>query len=856
MQRTRSKILVLLLALFITISNFSFVFADEVKGDNTIVASDNINIEFLDNGKAKIEHKITLKDGASYLNEWPVPIYTTNPENKVREISASLNGKPLSINPESIKSGILKFDNANKESVENAVYEITYVLSNAIDEADNKTPIFFGSFYNRDNDGEIYKKYWPEKASISVDYSKLNLEELPYFAGIGFNADVLKNTKDGGVVTSLFGVDGSICIAINFSDEIDLSDNHITINNYMIQDMATGAAERMTVADKEIRSVDDDEYTEEKEIKEKEDEKDQNWTGGIFSSNELKKAFAHAHENESSDNAIYDIQTKVFPKKNGNVLVEQLWTVNNASGTEWYVPMQSLSKDQIVNLKVMTEDTEFENVGFSWDVDANFAAKMNKCGINTSNGSPEICFGKSKPGPVTYKVSYELKDIFFVSSDGVPYIYSRFINDNMDPAPMFSSFTLNGSDIEVDDSRIWGFGFNGEIEMWEHGYKVEDVRSEDLSHMTFLIKLDGANADNLKKSDKAFKEVQEQAFNGSDYDISGGQEKGAGIMNGIKGFFSFISTMIPMIISFTFIKRFITPEKPKFAPKNINDINIDKDYYFRDIPLKGRLSLIKLFSQMKSGIVEGKDTGFISAHILLWIKNNNIKPAVTTSRGFFGREKEETVLQFIEEPTFHSKLEEFTWNMLTKAAGRDKELSNNELERYVSNNYTGVKAGIDIAMDGAKEESSDLGYISFPGEINKYDFNLTLSGMNELKNLIGFKKYLKEFTIINEREVKEVHLWDDYLIIASMLGIADKVYDEFKELVPDFMFASTSSNNRYGGYDPTFNAVMFANSFRASVNSGFTSAEQARRSSGRGGSSSFGGGSSGFSGGGSGGGSR
>lgn len=856
MQRTKSKIFVVLLALFIAISSFSFVFADEINSDNAIVASDNINIEFLDNGKAKIEHKITLKDGTSHLNEWPVPIYTANPENKVREISASLNGKPLSINPESIKSGILKFDNANKESVENAVYEITYVLSNAIDEADNKTPIFFGSFYNRDNDGEIYKKYWPEKASVSVDYSKLNLEELPYFAGIGFNADVLKNTKDSGVATSLFNVEGSICIAINFSDEIDLSDNHITINNYMIQDMATEAAGRMTVADKEIRSVDDDEYTEEKEIEKKEDEKDQNWTGGIFSSNELKKAFAHAHENESSDNAIYDIQTKVFPKKNGNVLVEQLWTVNNASGTEWYVPMQSLSKDQIINLKVMTEDTEFKNVGFDWDVDANFAAKTNKCGINISNGSPEICFGKSKQGLVTYKVSYELKDIFFVSSDGTPYIYSRFINDNMDPKPIFSSFTLNGSDIEVDDSRIWGFGFNGEIEMWKHGYKVEDVRSEDLGHMTFLIKLDGANTDNLKKSDKTFKEVQEQAFNGSDYDISGGQEKGAGIMNGIKGFFSFISTMIPMIIFFTFIKRFITPEKPKFAPKNINDINIDKDYYFRDIPLKGRLSLIKLFSQMKSGIVEGKDTGFISAHILLWIKNNNIKPAVTTSRGFFGREKEETVLQFIEEPTFHSKLEEFTYNMLTRAAGRDKELSNNELERYVSNNYTGVKAGIAIAMDGAKEESSDLRYISFPGEINKYDFNLTLSGMNELKNLIGFKKYLKEFTIINEREVKEVHLWDDYLIIASMLGIADKVYDEFKELVPDFMFASTSSNNRYGGYDPTFNAVMFANSFRTSVNSGFTSAEQARRSSGRGGSSSFGGGSSGFSGGGSGGGSR
>lgn len=848
MQRTINRVLVLLLAFFITISNLSFVFADEINSDNTMIASDNINIKFLDNGKAKIEHKITLKDGVDHLNEWPVPIYTANPENKVREIAASLNGKPLSIDPESVNNGILQFDNANKESTENAVYEFTYTLSNAIDEDENNNPLFFASFYNRDNENEIYKKYCPEKVSISTDYSKLNLKNLPYFAGIGFETDIVENSKDSGVTTEPFDLNDSICIAINFSDKIPFADNHITIHNYMIQDMVAESSECLTVADEEVilkNNLDD-----------KEEATDENWTGGVFSAEELRRASTHARENESKNNAIYDIQTKIFPKQNGNVLVEQLWTVNNASGTEWYVPMQSLSKDQIVNLKVITEDTEFENVGFNWDVDASFESKMNKCGINISNDSPEICFGKSRPGLVTYKVSYELAGIFFMSSDNIPYIYSRFINDNMDPKPMFSSFTLNGSDIEADDSKIWGFGFNGEIEMWKNGYKVEDVPGSDLNHMTFLIRLDGANTGNLKPSNKTFEEVQNEAFDGSDYDLGEGRQSSSDIANAFFGVFHYISTIIPIMVMALFLNKANNAKKSRFKPKNIADVNIDKDYYYRDIPLNGRFSLIKLFSQMKKGIVEGNDTGFISAYILLWIKNNNIKPAVTTSRSFFGREKEETVLQFIKEPTFYSELEEFTWNMLVKAAGRDEELSNNELERYVKNNDTSVRSGISNAMDAAKEKSNDLGYINFPQEKHKRGFNLTLSGINELKNLIGFKKYLKEFTIINEREVKEVQLWDDYLIIASILGIADKVYNEFRELVPDFMFAASSSSSHYGGYDPTFNAVMFANSFRTSANSGFTAAEQARRSSGGGGSSSFGGGSSGFSGGGSGGGSR
>ena len=117
------------------------------------------------------------------------------------------------------------------------------------------------------------------------------------------------------------------------------------------------------------------------------------------------------------------------------------------------------------------------------------------------------------------------------------------------------------------------------------------------------------------------------------------------------------------------------------------------------------------------------------------------------------------------------------------------------------------------------------------------------------------KNYLKEFTIITERRAVEVELWDDYLIAASVFGIADTVFKEFKELVTEYIFA----RDIYGDApysDSPMNYILLANSFSNSLDSGFSRAESARRSSGRGGSSSSGGGSSGYSGGGSAGGSR
>ena len=54
----------------------------------------------------------------------------------------------------------------------------------------------------------------------------------------------------------------------------------------------------------------------------------------------------------------------------------------------------------------------------------------------------------------------------------------------------------------------------------------------------------------------------------------------------------------------------------------------------------------------------------------------------------------------------------------------------------------------------------------------------------EAIKLKGLKKYLLDFSKISDRTFEEVHIWDDYLIFAHLLGIADKVSKQFSKLTP------------------------------------------------------------------------
>ena len=65
---------------------------------------------------------------------------------------------------------------------------------------------------------------------------------------------------------------------------------------------------------------------------------------------------------------------------------------------------------------------------------------------------------------------------------------------------------------------------------------------------------------------------------------------------------------------------------------------------------------------------------------------------------------------------------------------------------------------------------------------------ITLSNdlFNEYQNLIGLKNFLLNYSNIEEKMNIEVQIWENYLIFANLLGIADKVKKQFKKIYPDY----------------------------------------------------------------------
>lgn len=120
---------------------------------------------------------------------------------------------------------------------------------------------------------------------------------------------------------------------------------------------------------------------------------------------------------------------------------------------------------------------------------------------------------------------------------------------------------------------------------------------------------------------------------------------------------------------------------------------------------------------------------------------------------------------------------------------------------------------------------------------------LTQKGIDEQEKWEGLKKYMEDFSMLKDREVPELVLWEKYLVYATLFGNAEKVLKQLKVVYPEF------SNDDYMRNTTYFYLIAHTDFNKSFVNSVNTSMQNAYMSSV---SSSGGGYGGGFSGGGGG----
>lgn len=542
-------------------------------------------------------------------------------------------------------------------------------------------------------------------------------------------------------------------------------------------------------------------------------------------------------------NNVSNINIDVLIHNNGKATITQQWIGTFNEGTEVYIPIDDNSLI-ISNFRVSMNGREYLSVE-RWDVNETFEHKSFRCGINKTSTGRELCFGISNYGSNTYTFSYDVDPLAkaYDDADGFNFM---FLNPNMSVYPTNVVLRLrldNNSTFSENTARIWAFGFEGQTTFTDDGYAVAYTTSplSGYNHMTVMMKIfKGVLAPNVKGKG-TFEDLQNEAFVGSTYQETLDYIKR---QNSEKTLFEMVMIAIFGIGIAGFIVSIISKVKRKRALK----LFYEGRNYFRDTPNGGDIAMSHaLFHDFD--IWKSKESNVVGAIIMKMINDKNLEPIQEKSYGFFGNEKINTSLKVGPAPT-DSILKDL-YNMIIVAAGDDGVLQENELKKYAEKNYEEFNRYLDgILNKGHNNLNMKNAYTRING--NKLT-DLTDEGKNELGEVYGLRKFLDEFTLINERSVTEGVIWENLMIYATLFGVAKKVLLELKKVYPDRIAEIENYAQTYYISDLYYRTLYFNSLNARRAAQALEIAKMA--ADGLGGASSIGGGG-GFSGGGSGGGTR
>ena len=533
---------------------------------------------------------------------------------------------------------------------------------------------------------------------------------------------------------------------------------------------------------------------------------------------------------------INKITMDIYLDENGNANIKETWDVEADSGTEWYKQLYNMGNEKISNFKVSMDGVMLTEK--KWDVNETISEKAGYYGINYVSEGIELCFGKKDYNNHTFTLTYDLSN-FIVNVDGNQVLYQTLLpNATLDDFHI----TVRSYYKFPDTLDVWGFGYGGT--KTEEGYTyvkdgiIEMSKSKNYTlkgeNVVLLVKfpMNTFNTDNTYDEFHTFEEVLNIAEEGSfQYDYKPKPSIFSIIISYIVSYIIPIIIVIISIITAKYHTKYGT-HKIKFLNKTRNVKNAP---YFRELPLNKNI-FKGYWISCQYGLIK-KQTDFLGALLLRWLKNGNIENT-TVKKGILVKKDDRAIKLLKEDGMSHLETKLYTMMM---EASKDGILESNEFKNWCKINYTQIlkwfndvidDETINFAKEGLLTEETKTFRNIYVADERMQEYALQVSGL---------KNFLNEFSNIKERESIDVHLWEEYLMFAQIFGIAEKVAKEFKKLYPDVITDEYYDNVifihhiSYTGVQAASSARMAAESYSAG-GGGF--------SSGGGGGGSFGGGGS------------
>lgn len=535
----------------------------------------------------------------------------------------------------------------------------------------------------------------------------------------------------------------------------------------------------------------------------------------------------------------YEYNIEVRLRKDGTAEFTSFIDLEPTKGIEYYFPVENLGAGEIKNFKVyevvkgeMKEYTFVEN----WNIKASREEKANKNGLIKTKNGYELAFGIGDYKRKEFILKYEVTNFVKILKDSDMFFW-KFVNDKMTSPPKKVRISIEREgDISSKNAKIWAFGIDGLIHFKNDKIEFNSKKPLDRSnYVTVLTNFDKGLFEGGEKIDKYFEYYKDMAFKGSSY------KKKKSILEVVK-------SLIIKIISFSIFTYFLFKIIIFFLIYRGGYKKGDlKGEYYRKIPEKQwwRLSKVLKSSNFNGGFYLYGQNYIINCFFLKWIQEGSIVPVMEED----SYSLEDDSLEIGYKYDFESELEERLYRIMESASDEDRILQKNEFSRYLKEkkNLNEFKEFMKLL----ETESDDYVKDNYLLEDRLIGFGKKYNsdGREFTRKLVGYYNYLKDFTILDEREITEIRLWKELLIYATLFGIADTVLKRLEELSPDSMMMVEEN------MDMDMNSLALTISYSNSFYNITISSYNKESGSGSGGISSSGGGGGSF-GGGSGGGSR
>ena len=522
---------------------------------------------------------------------------------------------------------------------------------------------------------------------------------------------------------------------------------------------------------------------------------------------------------------LHSLDIRVVLSRNGDAHITETRVMDiDSEGTECYIGLGNMGGSEVRDLQVTDENgLEFTNIG-SWDVDRSRDWKAGKCGIVYKHNGYELCWGLGESGSRTYTTRYVITSLVhaYPDADAIRHV---FLDQDVSPKPDIARLSIEAEDSTLfseENCGIWGFRFGGELSFEDGKIIVHNTEPFDYRGALYImVRFDKGMFEPTIQEDDTFEHKKELAFEGSDY--TSDDEEWTWEDTLILLFLAlsfFVVPVIGLLWYFLYVWR---------ARKKVN-----KDLlWYRDIPLNGNLQQAN--DMLNAYKYLGTDyNNLLSACILKLIDMGAISIEETLNRK--GKTEQNFVIHELKNQGDQPLLLRKIHSMFKAAAGDDTVLEPKELRSF---------------MRSSKNESitdSFINTLHTKTSISNYKERL-----DDVRQVFGLKKFLKEFSLLDKRHVNEVSLWKDYMIYATLFGIADQVIKDMKKINPEYFNMDQVAAQMANDHTlPVIYSTLHSGTSRAVANK----AARESRASGGGGHSSWGGGGGGFSGGGFGGGVR